>query len=204
MNIPVVIAKTGVKHVHHAALQFDIGIYFEANGHGTVLFSDAFHRAVEPASLDSSSSNSNDTTKSLLSSLARLINPAVGDAISDLLLVHAILQDWLFWSLNDWNTQLYHDLPSRQFKLAVADRSVVRCNENETRCLSPVELQPLLDQAMGSVTQGRCFVRASGTENVVRIYAEAATRQEADRLASMAYRLVHQHCGGTGPVSAKM
>lgn len=34
-------AKTGVKHVHHVAIQFDIGVYFEANGHGTVVFSDS-------------------------------------------------------------------------------------------------------------------------------------------------------------------
>jgi len=27
---------TGVKHLHHAAMQFDVGVYFEANGHGTV------------------------------------------------------------------------------------------------------------------------------------------------------------------------
>ena len=30
---------TGVKHLHHKALDFDIGVYFEANGHGTVLYS---------------------------------------------------------------------------------------------------------------------------------------------------------------------
>jgi phosphoacetylglucosamine mutase len=27
-----------VKYLHHEAKAFDIGIYFEANGHGTVLF----------------------------------------------------------------------------------------------------------------------------------------------------------------------
>jgi hypothetical protein len=27
---------TGVKHLHHEAQKFDIGVYFEANGHGTV------------------------------------------------------------------------------------------------------------------------------------------------------------------------
>jgi len=27
-----------VKHLHHAAAQFDIGVYFEANGHGTVCY----------------------------------------------------------------------------------------------------------------------------------------------------------------------
>lgn len=33
-------AKTGVKWTHHAAKKYDIGIYFEANGHGTVLVKD--------------------------------------------------------------------------------------------------------------------------------------------------------------------
>lgn len=28
--------KTGVKHLHHVAQGFDVGVYFEANGHGTV------------------------------------------------------------------------------------------------------------------------------------------------------------------------
>jgi hypothetical protein len=39
LNVPVACAPTGVKHLHHKALDFDIGVYFEANGHGTVLYS---------------------------------------------------------------------------------------------------------------------------------------------------------------------
>ena len=46
-QVPVVFTPTGVKHLHHEATHFDIGVYFEANGHGTVLFSEraikAFH-----------------------------------------------------------------------------------------------------------------------------------------------------------------
>ena len=41
-NIPIIIAKTGVKYLHHKAIDYDIGIYFEANGHGTVIFSNKF------------------------------------------------------------------------------------------------------------------------------------------------------------------
>ena len=37
-KVPVVCTPTGVKHLHHAAKEFDIGVYFEANGHGTILF----------------------------------------------------------------------------------------------------------------------------------------------------------------------
>lgn len=38
---------TGVKYLHHAAKNFDIGIYFEANGHGTVLFSENFKSVLQ-------------------------------------------------------------------------------------------------------------------------------------------------------------
>ena len=46
----VVIAKTGVKFVHAAAHHhFDVGVYFEANGHGTVLFSPKFYDFIAAA-----------------------------------------------------------------------------------------------------------------------------------------------------------
>ena len=35
-NIPVACVPTGVKHLHHKAKEYDVGVYFEANGHGTV------------------------------------------------------------------------------------------------------------------------------------------------------------------------
>ena len=35
---------------------------------------------------------------------------------------------------------------------------------------------------MASVSLGRCFVRPSGTEDVVRVYAEAATAAEVEVL----------------------
>ncbi|XVF78805.1 hypothetical protein PTKIN_Ptkin14bG0166400 [Pterospermum kingtungense] len=39
-GLDVIFTPTGVKHLHEKAAQFDIGIYFEANGHGTILFSE--------------------------------------------------------------------------------------------------------------------------------------------------------------------
>lgn len=45
-EIEIVFTKTGVKYLHHAALDFDIGVYFEANGHGTVVFSTRFMERV--------------------------------------------------------------------------------------------------------------------------------------------------------------
>jgi len=46
--------------------------------------------------------------------------------------------------------------------------------------------------------KGRCFVRPSGTEDVVRVYAEAETREAADQLAAKAEQIVYSLCGGVG------
>ncbi len=163
-------------------MQFDIGIYFEANGHGTVLFSPKYHQTVQTP---------------LLQYLPKLINPAVGDALSDFLLVDLLLR-YFNWSLQDWDTKLYTDLPSRQLKVSVKDRSIIHCNDNETQATAPATLQPLLEQAMSGV--GRCFVRPSGTENVVRVYAEASTRPLADELATKAAQIIYETCQGVDPV----
>lgn len=41
-------------------------------------------------------------------------------------------------------------------------------------------------------------MRPSGTEDVVRVYAEATTQEAADALALEAARLLHRLAGGTG------
>lgn len=87
---------------------------------------------------------------------------AVGDAISDFLLVEVILA-LRGWSIAQWDA-LYEDLPSRQTKLPVADRSVITTTEDETQATAPAVLQPALEQLMARFEQGRCFVRPSGTE----------------------------------------
>ena len=45
------------------------------------------------------------------------------------------------------------------------------------------------------VRRGRSFVRPSGTEDVVRVYAEAATKQEADSLAQTVADIVKEMLG---------
>eukprot|EP00934_Nitzschia_sp_Nitz4_P006227 Nitzschia sp. Nitz4//scaffold18_size181773//67486//69171//NITZ4_001914-RA/size181773-processed-gene-0.48-mRNA-1//-1//CDS//3329540008//6217//frame0 len=188
LGLQVEITKTGVKHLHHAALEFDIGIYFEANGHGTVVFSKKYHdHAAKVAG-----------SFPILQQLTQLIHPAVGDALSDLLLVDALLRA-LEWDLSDWD-RLYQDFPSRQMKVQVKDRTVIQCNANETQALAPTGLQDALSAAAAAIPGGRCFVRPSGTEDVVRVYAEAMARKDADKLATQAAQIVYDTCQGVGPM----
>ena len=51
------------------------------------------------------------------------------------------------WGLEQW-AGLYQDLPSRQTKVLVADRSVISTRNAETQVASPAGLQPRIDQAV--------------------------------------------------------
>lgn len=185
----VLIAKTGVKHVHHAAHTFDIGVYFEANGHGTILFGPKFYQAVSMLEARVRGDHMAAVGLRRLQLLPALVNQAVGDALSDLLLVDTILT-LQGRSLDDWGS-IYVDLPSRQSKVMVPDRTVIKTNENETQCIKPAGLQEDLSRAMNAV-HGRTFVRPSGTEDVVRVYAEGPTQEVADDLAKKAEQIVHR------------
>ena len=72
---------TGVKHLHHEALKYDVGVYFEANGHGTVVFS---AQAIKAFSSKEAESPAQAAALKTLLALTSLINQTVGDAISDL------------------------------------------------------------------------------------------------------------------------
>lgn len=85
LGLNVVKTKTGVKHLHKAALDFDVSVYFEANGHGTVLFADTFLESLRQL-------EGNESAEHLLN-IATIVNPSIGDALSILLLVYVILTE---------------------------------------------------------------------------------------------------------------
>ena len=75
------------------------------------------------------------------------------------------------------------------------DKAAITCSEDETTALTPPSLPLSLAASVAKVSQGRCFVRPSGTEDVVRIYAEARTQGEADGLAMEGVRAVKESLG---------
>jgi len=181
LGCEVRLAKTGVKHLHAAAHEFDVGVYFEANGHGTVLFSARALAAARAAG--------GEEARALLA-FARLVNQSVGDALSVVLLVEAVLRR-RGWGMAEW-AAMYADLPSRQVKVAVADRSRVATAREETRVVRPEGMQGRIDAAVARYPRARAFVRPSGTEDVVRVYAEAAADADAEALAAEVVGVVEE------------
>lgn len=93
-----------------------------------------------------------------------------------------------------WN-KMYTDLPSKQLKVPVTNKSIVSCSEDETSVTSPSALQVELNRLMEETPLGRCFVRPSGTEDVMRVYAEGSTQEDANLLALKAVDAINRHVG---------
>lgn len=196
LNVPVACTNTGVKHLHHRALDFDIGVYFEANGHGTVIFSQyAKDEILAVSENNQSTDDQKEASRRLLLSID-LINETVGDAISDMLLVETIL-NLKGWDLKDW-LSTYTDLPNQQLKVQVLDRNVITTTDAERVCVTPEGLQKELNSLVRKYQNGRAFVRPSGTEDVVRVYAEADSVENTKKLAAEVAILVFELAGGVG------
>ncbi|XP_048001432.1 phosphoacetylglucosamine mutase [Leguminivora glycinivorella] len=194
LKVPVSCVKTGVKHLHHAAQSYDIGVYFEANGHGTVLYSDKAKTTIRRIAQEGEPEQRK--AAQLLLNFIDMTNETVGDAISDLFLVETVLcargqnvKEWM---------EAYTDLPCRQLKVTVQDRNAISTADAERRCTAPEGLQSRIDELVATYKSGRSFVRPSGTEDVVRVYAEADTQENADKLAAQVSQAVFDLAGGVG------
>jgi phosphoacetylglucosamine mutase len=151
-DIDIVCTPTGVKHLHHEAINYDISIYFETNGHGTILI------------------NNKELLKfKYFEMISKLNNDVVGDAISGILCTLFSLD---FYSISYKN--LFNSFKKNKFilyKKQVNDKNLYITTKNQKRLIKPKNIQDKLDSIMNKY---KCFIfiRPSGTENVIRIYIE--------------------------------
>lgn len=146
-------------------VNYDIGANDEPNGHGTVTYKK--ENILNALGTDAVKG------KKLLALLS-ISNLYVGDSIANMLLIEAILYD-LDMSIQDF-AAIYEANPSLMYKVKVNDRTQFKTIEDESRLKQPLELQEEIDKAILEVDEGKAFVRPSGTEDVLRIYAEASTQ----------------------------
>lgn len=69
------------------------------------------------------------------------------------------------------------------YKAVVKDRTKFKVIWDESRLTEPIELQDKIDELVSSTNEGKAFVRPSGTEDILRLYSEAATMAEMEALA---------------------
>jgi len=157
LGIRTVCTATGVKNLHEEALKYDISIYFESNGHGTVLFNKSYPELHE---------------------LQDFFHPTIGDGIMDMFAVLFILQEMKL-NAEDWKN-FYLEYPYSLFKMEVTNKDEFLTTKNELRLTAPETLQNYIDAICEEGT--RAFVRPSGTENYLRVYVESGSEEMVEHV----------------------
>jgi phosphoacetylglucosamine mutase len=188
-------ACTGVKYLLQQTSLGDISIYFEPNGHGSIKFNNSLFEkinaeivritAVPPPSSENSVDISGPNPELLnlynflrfIESSRNVITPYIGDACGDILYALVALKSLNMTPNCVYN--LFSPFQNTQIVIAVKDKSILIPDKTlaEERLLSPTGLQDHIDKAVFDWAQfnPRCFVRPSGTENVVRLFVESAS-----------------------------
>ena len=153
LDIDRVCVSTGIKHLQKESLKHDLSVYFESNGHGSIQYKDSII---------------NHDNKKLID-LLKTQNQYTGDGVSHIYAVDYILTN-LNMNKEDWYN-LYKNNESKLYKLVVSDRSIFKCDVNETQLIQPKNIKEELDKLM---KEYNCyiFVRPSGTEELLRVYIE--------------------------------
>lgn len=192
LKLKTYLGPTGVKNIHPIAEKRDIGLYFEANGHGTILFN---KKRVEELC--------GPEKASLVELLSTLVSQVCGDAIGDLLLCEIALA-FLKYSFRDWGN-MYKERPALEIKVHVPFPQRVTTTPAEARALTPPGLQDDIDFAVQEIYErevkanvecpfARSFSRASGTEPIVRVYSEASTPDSCKLLSDRVCELIQRYC----------
>jgi len=182
LKVNLMIEPTGVKYLHVAAEHFDVGIYFESNGHGTVVFHPEKLVALEEAiAAVEKAQGSDDEEKKNLHTLHQWLklfyyflieaNQGVGDAISNFLQIETALAA-LQMNAAGWKA-IYKDLENAHSKVVVKNRFAIKVNYDQSKVTTPTDIQPKIEEICAKYEMGRAFIRPSGTEDICRIYAEA-------------------------------
>jgi phosphoacetylglucosamine mutase len=172
-GIKRVIVPTGVKYATPEQKKFTIGANDEPNGHGTILVN---WQALDAAL--NSLEDPMDYNAQKLRTFLKIPSQTVGCGIANMLMMEAVMRDL------DMNVkqviELYTENPSVLTKAEVKDRTSFKTTWDEQRLVEPFGLQDFIDTACKNTPCGRCFVRPSGTEDILRVYAEAKTPEDAD------------------------
>lgn len=177
-SFKVVFAQTGIKNFVREARNFDVGIYFEPNGHGSVTFSKHFLEQVDALK-----------RRGPLKVITEIFDPCVGDALANFIFFKAVTspQDEFI---------KYRENFIRLLTVRIRDKNCIKVNKNNN-VLEP-GIQKEIDQVVMSF-KGRGFVRPSGTEDLVRVFAECSQEAQCDKLALNIAQIVYDNCDGIGP-----
>lgn len=199
LHMKTYLAATGVKNIHPVAEARDVGVYFEANGHGTILFNKAKIQTLLAASGPSAAER--ERLWITIQHMSELVSQVCGDALGDMLLCEVALRA-LNLSFKDLRL-LYTDRPALQIKVDVPYPKRIQTTPDETRATAPIGFQEEIDTLIQKMLNqlkhtdhpyARSFARPSGTEAIVRVYSETNTEDSCKQLNEQVCDVVRRYC----------
>ncbi|OAF65720.1 hypothetical protein A3Q56_06571 [Intoshia linei] len=215
----IINSETGIKNLHEVAKKHAIGVYFEANGHGTALFSlkslPSYVAAVKRFKSLSKKSERYCPFE-LLQNLTFMVNQYTGDAVSVLFMTYLVIEYFhvkSFGISDDEYTKnthfstirqnhetkhlFFNPMPNKTVNIGLGDiyeAEKFNPDDIDSYTFFNKSIQDNIDHicfsSKDAVSYGRCFIRKSGTQNVVRIYAEAYTQELLDNIVNMCIDLL--------------
>lgn len=79
---------------------------------------------------------------------------------------------------------LYTDLKCKNTKVTIKDKSKLKMSYAEEVVLEPKEIQEKINAIVAKYPGSRAFIRPSGTEDIVRIYAESSDSAHVDAVSA--------------------
>lgn len=184
------IAKTGVKFVHSRAQEFDIGVYFESNGHGTIIYNHEIPEILKSVISSAKTDEARQVCQDLENFLVNQ-NSINGDAFGNMLLSLSALEI-LGIHVEELFT-CYTDNLSKISKVTLRDRTMMKSTEDERVLASPADIQPKIQEILAQYPGYIGFVRASGTEDCCRVYVEGKDQAKLDELELKLKSIIKEH-----------
>ncbi|CRH00172.1 phosphoacetylglucosamine mutase, putative [Plasmodium relictum] len=191
INLNIICTKTGIKHLDNIARKSSIGIFFEPNGHGTI-YTDI--------------NQLNEWAKKLyinkdkyfiaLKKYLLFFNQTAGDAVIDFLAIELSLS-FLNLTIKEWDN-FYKPFPSLYINIMCPKYILKKLKthpHNEQYLIEPKCLQQKIDKVINQVgsKNARCFIRPSGTESLIRIFAEAETFTEMNEILEKVKEITYEY-----------
>lgn len=100
---------------------------------------------------------------------------------------HNLLVGIMLHGLSFWKGVWYRKKKTQNACAQVADRQVISTTDAERQVVKPPGLQEAINDLVKKYRLSRAFVRPSGTEDIVRVYAEADSQVSWDSSTERMY-----------------
>ena len=165
-NVNIIITPTGVKYTHIEAMKYDVGIYFESNGHGTLMIKEKFLEKIK------TKFDLENQEQLLAWKILNFRNNYTGDAVFNFLQIELFLK-YLNFSKKQF-ARIFEYKKHLTYKLKVKNKENLICDEIKAEIIKPVDLRTFIEKICEEFKKYdlRIYIRASGTEDVLRVHLE--------------------------------